>query len=273
MQHYPTDVLTGTGADAQSMRDSLVLHIKQEDGLMGKHCSDGMANGYGLTNGSAAARDAWAYRDTLGFRSTPDRTASSLTSSNAFGTQMSAMDWGGVGRAQSSQYYSSSLATQPNTYSSHAAHYGWDNTHTQPTHPFSYGLGSTHRKFWWHRLRILMLQVSYSLSPGKCGCNRYLEFVIFKLDGRCLGHFLWNYPHVNATRLHWLLVNFDSVNGLSRQAISHWLTNVDQVLWCHMTSLVYDELMSCTTWLVELGTIFLVTWEPPQTMKKDVACT
>ena len=152
MQHFQAAadhaLSTAGNAETQAMRDSLVLHIKQEEGLMGKHCTDTMANGYALpTQNGSAARDAWSYRDTLGFRSTPpERTAATALQNvnTAFNpTQLSSMDWGNVARSQSSQYYGSALSTQPTTYPNPAAPYGWDPTHHTQS-PFPYGLPSTH---------------------------------------------------------------------------------------------------------------------------------
>ena len=62
-----------------------------------------------------------------------------------------------------------------------------------------------------------------SLAPGRCGCN--LELVIFKIMSRVdsLGHFLWNCPHLNGRRPHWLLVTLVQVLAWYCQAPSHYL--------------------------------------------------
>ena len=140
MQQYHSDVLiTGNDPTAASMRDSLLLHIKQEEGLMGKHCTDSMTNGYASLANGASPRDTWAYRDSLSFRPTPavtDRTANLQNATNTFPSptpSASSMDWGNMGRTQtSSQYYGPTLA-QTNAYSSHASAYGWGDTHHSHT--------------------------------------------------------------------------------------------------------------------------------------------
>ena len=57
-----------------------------------------------------------------------------------------------------------------------------------------------------------------------------------------------NCPQVNATRLHWWLVNIGSGNGL---VLSGAWINVDQVLWCHMASLGHIELICVNPACVE----------------------
>ena len=53
-----------------------------------------------------------------------------------------------------------------------------------------------------------------SLTLGRCSCNRKL--LIFKIIStkECLELFLWNCPHMNATRPHWWLVSISLDNGL-----------------------------------------------------------
>ncbi len=138
---YPADLLTN-GVDALGSRDPHILSaIKQEDGILGKTCTEGMMNGYSLTGGTSP-RDGW-YKESLGFRSTGmDRTTNLQTAtSNGYGTQMAGVDW--TGRGQSSQYpYGSSLSVATNSYS-HPT-YGWEAPHAQ-THAYStYGVTSPH---------------------------------------------------------------------------------------------------------------------------------
>ena len=79
-----------------------------------------------------------------------------------------------------------------------------------------------------------------SLAPGRCKC--YLKFKIFEtqMKVRYLEHFLWNCPHVNATRPHWWVVNIGAGNGLVPSGIT-W-ANVDSDLCCQMPSQGHKEL-------------------------------
>ena len=74
------------------------------------------------------------------------------------------------------------------------------------------------------------------LSPKKCSCNS--KFIIFHMhiNERYLEHFLWNHPHVNATRPHWWLVKIGSGNDYvpsgNKPLPEPMLTQIYFAIWC-----------------------------------------
>ena len=70
-----------------------------------------------------------------------------------------------------------------------------------------------------------------SLAPGRCGCN--LKLIILKPISKTFWAFPVKLPSSEATTLHWWLVSVDR-----HQAVT-W-SNVDQVLCCHLASVIHN---------------------------------